>query len=125
MPWGRYESSFARHPKVQRIARDERADAIALHLGATLYCAELLTDGFVPTDVVPRLSHEVGIEDHDPALKTLLKVGLFDKVRGGYNVHDYLDYNPSAAEVKEKRKQATERQRRRRSQTSLDLAVTL
>lgn len=144
MPWGRYESSFTRHPKVQQIPRDLRPAAIALHIAATLYSAELLTDGFVPEDVVPRLALEVGIPlDVTPEVTAsvtpgvtqpvtanvtrdaLVKVGLLDKARGGFNVHDYLVYNPSAEQVKELRKQAAERQAKRRAQQRLPLSTTV
>lgn len=43
----------------------------------------------------------------------LVEVGLFDVVPGGYCIHDYLDYNPSRAEVFRKRKADLARKRKK------------
>lgn len=120
MAWGRYESSFVKHPKVQAIPDAKRPGAIAFHLSCTLYSAEVLTDGFVPHGVLSRLGHEVGLKRHKPTVDLLVDVGLLEPVAGGYVVHDYLDYNPSSGEVKRLRKGAAERQQRRREQLKLD-----
>jgi hypothetical protein len=42
-------------------------------------------------------------------VKELVQVGLWDVEPGGYNVHDFLEYNPSHAELIEKRRVANER----------------
>jgi hypothetical protein len=113
--WHRLEGRFTQHPKVQRIPRDIRPSAIAFHVAAGLYSGELLTDGFVPADVLPRIAYEVGLDTHENVVKTLVENGLFDRAKGGYRVHDYLDYNPSAKDAKEAREKAAERKRRQRS----------
>lgn len=62
------------------------------------YATEYLTDGFVPEAIVKGL---------DPRLKTpyilaaqLVEAGRWHVVPGGYQIHDFLVYNPSAAEVR-------------------------
>ena len=45
----------------------------------------------------------------------LVSIGLWTKVSGGYEIHDFLAYNPSKLQVYSKRKKATKRQRSRRS----------
>lgn len=123
MAWIRYESGFTKHPKVQTIPPAIRPQAIALHHAGCGYSAELLTDGLVPDDVWPALASQVGILSRSssrvtPLEKTLAALktaGLIDRRKGAWEVHDYLDYNPSRARVLEQRKMAADRQNKRRT----------
>ena len=69
------------------------------------YCQDGLTDGFIPFEAIDFL----GIKGTTARkLKvTLVAVGLWDEVPGGWRVHDYLKHNKSADTVnagkKEKR----------------------
>lgn len=104
------------HPKHPKLHRLGSLAPLAgwLHLSASCYCAEFLTDGFVPRGVMATLASFEGIVvDGDPAPTALAladrmarqpaRFRLFEKVAGGFQVHDYLDYNPSRAEVEEMR----------------------
>lgn len=53
-----------------------------------------MTDGFVPPEVVTLFA------ESEKETKALLDAVLLEKMEEGYMVHDYLDYNPSAAELK-------------------------
>jgi hypothetical protein len=45
--------------------------------------------------------------------KELVEAGLFEVIEGvGWKIHDYHDYNPTAAQVREDRKAKTARQQR-------------
>ena len=61
------------------------------------YCQDGLTDGFIPFEAIDFL----GIKGTTARkLKvTLVAVGLWDEVAGGWQVHDYLKHNKSAAAV--------------------------
>lgn len=63
------------------------------------YCQDGLTDGFIPYEAIDFL----GIKGATARkLKvTLVAVGLWDEVPGGWMVHDYLKSNKSAAAVAE------------------------
>src|SRR5258708_4186062 len=103
MPWFRLDDSFHSHPKV--IAAGNEATGLYVRCGT--YAAEHLTDGFIPQRVAllygtPKLAD------------TLVETKLWRRTRGGWRMPDYLDYNPSAAQVKQERKSAAERQKRRR-----------
>lgn len=65
------------------------------------HAAEYLTDGLLrKSDVTPLTT---GLRQPNLAIQQLVRAGLWDKVRDGYRIHDFLDYNPSADEVKSKR----------------------
>jgi hypothetical protein len=103
MPWFRLDDSFHSHPKVIAAGNE----AIGLYVRCGTYAAEHLTDGLVPKDVV-LLYGSTALADE------LVRVKLWRRTRGGWTIHDYLDYNPSREAVENERKNATERQRRRR-----------
>ena len=108
MPWAKIDDGFTDHPKVIE------AGPLAswLYVCGLTYCARLLTDGFVPTGQVRKLA------DVDGAMELadkLVSVGLWTRVEGGFQIHDYLEYNPSAEKVKAERKAAQERMQRVRS----------
>jgi hypothetical protein len=101
MPWFRLDDSFHSHPKV--IAAGNEAVGLFVRCGA--YCAQHLTDGFVPEQVMLLYgSRELA--------DALVRAKLVRRVRGGWQIPDYLDYNPSAQTVDNERKAKTERQKR-------------
>src|SRR5258708_24848920 len=103
MPWFRLDDSFHSHPKVIAAGNE----AIGLYVRCGTHAAEHLTDGFVGKDVV-LLYGSRALAD------ALVRTGLWHRARNGWTIHDYLDYNPSREDVERERKQAAERQRRRR-----------
>lgn len=115
MGWGRLDDGWYGHPKLLGaglIARAIQSNAIA-------YCGHYLTDGYLPDAVIPRLCTGVdalfmqnggGTPGEAPTSAAsidwpayMVAKRLWDKVgnRPGYSykVHDYLDYNPSRAEL--------------------------
>lgn len=104
MTWVRIDENFPEHPKVAAAGDD----AAWLFVCALAYCNRQLTDGFVPSAAIRRLtSHSRPIV---LAVK-LIEVGLLerDEERGGFVVHDFLQYQPSKASVEEDRRKARER----------------
>ena len=91
MPWVRLDDGFYDNPKVLR-AGDA---AIGLYARALSYCGRHLTDGFVPTEFVRHLS---AVADR------LVRAKLWERVPDGFRVHDYLAYNPSRAQARQKRR---------------------
>lgn len=110
MPWVKLDDGFADHPKIHEVG----PIAAWLHVAALCYCARHLTDGRVPSRVVRGL-----IDAPRPRVLVdkLVSSGLWDEVEGGYEIHDYLDYQPSRERVLAEREAAAERQRRRRNGT--------
>ncbi|MFI6819741.1 hypothetical protein ACIBJE_02165 [Micromonospora sp. NPDC050187] len=90
MTWFKVDDSFYDHPK----AFDASDAAIALWLRAGTWSARNLTDGFVPTGMLARLS-----TTPDAAAGELTARGLWKKARGGYRFHDWADYQPTREEA--------------------------
>lgn len=103
MPWFRLDDSFHSHPKVIAAGNE----AVGLYVRCGTYAAEHLTDGFVAKQIVLLYGSEA-------LAARLVEARLWHRTRGGWNIHDYLDYNPSREAVEKERKAAADRQRRRR-----------
>lgn len=88
------DDNFPDHPKVAELT-DE---AFRLYVEGLCYSSRLLTDGAIPR----RLGRE-------PQASELVEAGLWDVAEKGFQVHDFLAYNPSAADVKARREAAQER----------------
>jgi hypothetical protein len=108
MPWVRLDDGYPEHPKVDQVG----PLAAWLNVCAWAYCARNLTDGFVPGAQVSRLAN---VKQPDKLSQKLVAARLWECVEGGYQVHDYLAYNPSRAQVMKERDKASERARNARS----------
>lgn len=100
MAWVRIDDGFWSHPKV--IAAGNAA--IGLWIKAASYCAQHLTDGFVPDHVVPLLG---GTRTQ---AQRLLSAKLWQKADGGWVFHDWDDYQLSKEKVLKRRAAAKGRQ---------------
>lgn len=107
MSWFKIDDGFADHPKVVGLQdHDGWKGALALWTLAGSWCSRQLTDGHVPAGIVRRL----GCSREDAAL--LVEAGLWLEVEGGYQYHDWGDYNPTRASVEERREKGREKLRR-------------
>lgn len=113
MPWVRVDDAFYDHPKWIEAG----PLGIALWITALAWSNRNLTDGFIPFGQIPRLlifdglSWEtggveglfaVGEDATAEAVATsLVKIGIFDDVPGGYLIHNYLKYQKSAEEIRD------------------------
>jgi hypothetical protein len=96
MTWVKLDDQFPSHPKMVLAG----GDAAWLHVCALCYCGQHLTDGRFPKAIVGRLS------DRKKPLELatrLVEVGAWDDLGDEYEIHDYLEHNPSRAQVLEER----------------------
>lgn len=103
MAWFRVEDSFHFHPKVRAAGNA----AIGLWLRCATYAAHYGTDGAVPADVALGYGKRREID-------ALVISGLWLPNGDGWVMHDYLDYNPTAEQVRAKRAAARARMARQR-----------
>lgn len=110
MPWLRLDDEMGEHRKVRRAMKASRA-AIALHTFGLLHCARYLTDGFVEEAYVDDVCDDARMTPRErrAAIDALEQHDLWSRVDGGWRIHDYLDYNPSRAEVEDKRRRDADR----------------
>lgn len=115
MPWFKVDDRAHGHPKV--MAAGTAAYGLWARCGS--YSAEHLTNGHVPKTVARMYG--------TPAMaRRLVDAGLWhghghdcprcdQPAKGDYVMHDYLDHNPSHADVEAEREAARKRMKRRRS----------
>jgi HNH endonuclease len=100
MPWVRLDDRFHSNPKIRRAWRSDPS-ALGLYVLALSYAAGHLTDGAIPT---------VFVEDEiqSPARRKkvvgiLEEAGLWERNGSGWMIHDFLEYNESAEDVRVRR----------------------
>jgi len=103
--WVKLDDGFADHPKIIALTPQARD----LFIWGLCYCARQLTDGFIPKRSVSGCGTVPRSETRRRAIAALVQVGLWVEVEGGWQVHDYLDYNPNRARVLKEREQQLER----------------
>ena len=110
--WSKLDDQFYLNPKNALLDRDEQD----LHLAALVYASGQLTDGFIPVGVLPMLciwakipvTNDVAIAKQVPEVcysiaTRLVEHCYWENAEGGYQIHDFLEYNPSREEVLELR----------------------
>lgn len=106
MVWFKVDDQFNSHPKVLAAG----VAAVGLWTLAGSWSSANLTNGFVPDPLLPRLD-----ADGPSHAETLATVGLWRRTRGGYQFHDWEDYNPDSETVLRKRDEASKRMRELRA----------
>lgn len=108
LPWIRLDTSFFDNPKVLRLLAMREG-----HRAAFVWCCSLAyagkhgTDGLIEDYALTRINGR-------PADATrLVAVGLWDKVDGGWQVHDWADRQQSTEETQRRSQQARDAARKR------------
>lgn len=105
MTWFRVDDGFHDHPKFW----DATEYAVCLWVRAGSWSAEKLTDGFIPDGMIHRWTRNAEV-----AAEELVSNGTWKRVEGGFQFHDWNDWNPTKEKVVRDRKQWAERQQRSR-----------
>lgn len=136
MPWVRLEDDFYDHPKMAAAG----PLGIAWWVTGLAYSNRNLTDGRIPRPVARRLLDLDGLGWHmwmgelsgggedvepDALIQHLIDAGLWHDSKthcgaddcptalpGGYSIHGFFGYQPSAEQVKAERKRSAERQQK-------------
>lgn len=101
----RVDDGFYKHSKVRGLT--DRA--FRLHLVGLSVCAHDLTDGYLGTKDVKLLTIEVGATRRH--VDELVDAALWLPAHGGFQINDFLDYNPPAEQVKRERRELSEKRR--------------
>lgn len=127
MVWAKLDDAILDNAKIAKVG----VFGFAMHVAAITWCCRNLTDGFVPMARVTALLtlQNVNIDMANPlaliggpssmsgqtgldpfvVADALLDAGLWDLAEGGYQIHDFLVYNPSKEEVLSTRAKNSER----------------
>lgn len=78
------------------------ANTKLLYIVGLSYCANQLTDGYIPETTLPLLAGMAGLDWQiaKQSAGKLLDVCLWIATQNGWQIPDYLDYNPSRDQVK-------------------------
>jgi hypothetical protein len=100
MTWVRLDDAFPDHPKVIGLTDA----AFRTHVAGLCYAGRYLTDGHIPTSALRQIGTRKAAQELETA-------ALWDRTDHGWVIRDFLDYNPSKADVE------SERDRRRAAGT--------
>ena len=89
MSWAKLDDQFFTHPKVIDLPKDAKL----LFLAALTHCTGQLTNGFITPGALRVVAATVDVS-RDEA-QTLVAAGLWETADGGWQVHDYLVYQPT------------------------------
>lgn len=103
MTWVRLDDQFPFHPKALRAGKDGRA----LFVAGLCYSAQHETDGHLPTAALPLLLALAEVPKK--ATKALVDAGLWDETPDGFEIHDFLEYQPSSADLEVQRRTGSRR----------------
>jgi hypothetical protein len=95
MGWIRFDNGIGNHRKALELSEHLYLPALGLFLVSVAYCDQQRTDGFMPAKALPRIS----FGDYQLAADELVRVGLFETVQDGYQIHDYLDWQMSREQI--------------------------
>lgn len=102
--WVKVDDGFTDHPKIEALS--DRA--FRLHVAGMCFCGRTLSDGFIPTDRVRRLLPKVTAG----MVQELVANTVWLEREDGFEVKDYLVYNPSKEKVMADREAAADRKRK-------------
>lgn len=120
MAWFKVDDGFPDHPKA--LAAGE--DTWPLWMAGGCYCSRQLTDGFIPEGALSRLSTS---RNRAALAGRLVAAGLWERVDGGWLMHDFNRYNPTREDTLAKREANNKRiagWRAKRSGNGVGNAVT-
>jgi type IV secretory pathway TrbD component len=112
MPWVKLDEHFTDNPKILKAG----PIGMAMWVVGLAYCNLNQTNGFIPREKALAMFPAIvpGPDGKEMAfvaefwIKRLLNVGLWEKAKGGYMVHDYAQYQPSKEEVAERHERRVE-----------------
>lgn len=106
MVWVKLDDGFPEHLKVQGLS--DRA--FRLHIMALCFCARNLTDGRLSGKDV-RVLGAILDASVTRAVDDLVAVELWHRTATGYEINDYLEFNPSAEKVRGDRRELSKKRR--------------
>ena len=117
MPWVRFDDTMPEHRKIWGLSDA----AFRLHVSAICWCNRHLTDGHIGYEEITRVAN---VRSPRRISAELVSSGLWKPTEHGWLIHNYLEYQPSAETVKQRRRSAAERQAKWKEKKQGGNAVT-
>lgn len=115
MTWLRHDDDMLDHPKWIRALRDGGADALLIWWRLCAWSSRRLTDGVIPADMLGEVARLERSKSKARALQALVDSALCARRDdGALVIVDYLERNPSKADVQAERDRRAQAQRNRR-----------
>lgn len=92
MTWVKLDDGFADHHKIERLSDA----AFRAYIYGLCYCSRQLTDGHISKRTLDRTASARVVSE-------LCEAGLWERNSDGIHVRSYLEYQPSAQKIREKR----------------------
>ncbi len=106
MSWfAKIDANWPSHPKAIKAGSKGRD----LYIAGLCYCRRHLTDGFIPREALSTL--QPGLKSPSAVATLLVRLHLWEQRTDGFVIHDYLDWNDSAADIKATQEAAKKRKR--------------
>lgn len=105
MPWVKLDDRFPSHRKVALLS--DRA--FRLYVSALCWSSENLTEGHIAHRELPLVAAR--LRGAQSAAGELEAAQLWDRTEDGWNIHDFLEYNPDRARVQADREANAARQK--------------
>jgi hypothetical protein len=100
MPWAKIDDTLHANRKIRQLWK-ACPEALGLHLLALSYCAGSLTDGRLDRDLLAQwVPNGRRLQSYCKAIESS---GVWIPMADGWQIHDWLDYNASAQEIRAKR----------------------
>lgn len=109
--WFQTETRVRTHQKMLAAGRQ----ACWTWVCGNCYAKDQMTDGFIPEGMLSSLVPSVPLREIKKDAERLVASGLWKAVPGGYQIHDYLEYNESKAAILAKQEEDRLRKQRGKS----------
>jgi len=93
LKWVRLDTSFYTNQKILDLAHTHHHRAIAVYMCALAYAGGQGTDGWIPAAALTLIHGRPTDANH------LVEAGLWTPRPGGWDIHDWRDYQPSSEET--------------------------
>lgn len=115
--WVKLMTNFYRHPKALAAGPDGRN----LFIASVVWAGEYNTDGALPAYALSTWALDAGVpgDNAGQVADKLVEVRLWDRTPEGWQVHDWADWQTSAAERDEKQRRERERKAAWRAKRSV------
>lgn len=100
LPWVRLDTSIFDNPKFLVLFGQNRHRAVVAYIAGMAYSGKHMTGGFIQKEVLPI------IHARPQEMAHLMEVGLMDPAQGGWQIHDWDEYQLTTDEVVKRRERA-------------------